>query len=113
MGAKEDFFATLPSDSFSRDEEQLREALMEFLQKWRQPESPTVTVASRHMMVSTYQDKVIPKDAPVTLADWIERRIGGEVELGPGANGAMHFALHGQLQLPQKRPQPKGPPGPP
>lgn len=104
---KEQFFASLPQDGFTPDEERLREALLEFLGMWQGKEPPTLSQAGGEARIKKCRAKVLPKSVPVTLRDWIDRRIGGEVEMVEGPSGQWHFGLRGRLGLawPGKRGQ--------
>lgn len=109
---KELWFADLPADGFSPGEEQLREALMNFLSAWRRPDPPTLTNAEADGKVKMSRAKVLSKDSPVSLQEWIDRRIGGEVEMDAGPNGQTIFGIRGELHRGKKRPgEPAG--GPP
>lgn len=108
--SKEEFFESLPPDGFTADEEALREALLDFLSNWKGKEPPTLAGAGGDGKVKRFRPKVLPNGVPVTLRDWIDRRIGGEVEMEDGPAGQVFFGMRGQLQVPKKRPaeQPGG-----
>mmetsp|Transcript_50850 Transcript_50850/g.145311 ORF Transcript_50850/g.145311 Transcript_50850/m.145311 type:complete len:538 (-) Transcript_50850:93-1706(-) len=103
---KEQFFAELPPDGFTPDEEQLREALLEFLGLWKAKEPPTLSHAGGDAKVKKCRAKVLPKTTPVTLRDWIDKRIGGEIEMFEAPSGQLHFGKRGQLDtgaMPRRR----------
>eukprot|EP00927_Polykrikos_kofoidii_P076731 TRINITY_DN73771_c0_g1_i1.p1 TRINITY_DN73771_c0_g1~~TRINITY_DN73771_c0_g1_i1.p1 ORF type:complete len:598 (-),score=122.67 TRINITY_DN73771_c0_g1_i1:676-2391(-) len=83
------FFSSLPADEFSSDECQLREALLAFLGAWHRPMLPTVQHAKGDKGVARVLLSVLPRGCPVDLGAWIQRRIGGEIEVtGPGGRDA-------------------------
>jgi len=103
---REQFFEDLPTDGFTHDEVQLRQALLDFLQNWKAAEPPTLTNAGEDNNVKKWKMRVIPKGTPVTMRNWIDRRIGGEIELAESASSQLYFGLRGQLDLsmvPKKR----------
>uniref|UniRef100_A0A7S0A327 Uncharacterized protein n=1 Tax=Pyrodinium bahamense TaxID=73915 RepID=A0A7S0A327_9DINO len=107
---KEQFFANLPPDGFTPDEEQLREAILDLLNTWKAKEPPTLSHAGGDPRVKKFRVKVLPKGVPVTLRDWIDRRIGGEVEMFESPTGQLHFGLRGQVnQASQARKRGAGP----
>eukprot|EP00927_Polykrikos_kofoidii_P072085 TRINITY_DN68239_c0_g1_i1.p1 TRINITY_DN68239_c0_g1~~TRINITY_DN68239_c0_g1_i1.p1 ORF type:complete len:622 (+),score=96.94 TRINITY_DN68239_c0_g1_i1:62-1867(+) len=78
------FFSTLPSDEFTQAEASLREALLSFLGKWRKPQPPTVQQAKGDRDVARISSGLLPRGCPVDLGSWVQRRIGGEIEVsGP------------------------------
>jgi len=103
---KEKFFASLPEDEFSRAEEALRNKLLNFINSWKKSTPPTLQNAMGDMNVIKSRLEVLPKGCPVKLHEWIERRIGGEVEVGTNAEGQMIIGQPGTLNQaggPQKR----------
>jgi len=92
---KEQFFSSLPMDGFTPDEEQLRGALLDVLNTWTAEEPPTLAHAGLAAGVRKFRVKVLPKGSPVTLRDWIDRRIGGEIEVFDGPSGQLHVGLRG------------------
>jgi len=104
--AKENFFANLPSDEFGDAECQLRDALMAFLQNWRRPQPPSLSVVKADREVARIAKEVVPPGCSVDLADWILRRIGGEVEVlgGPRDNQkTLQLVDAGQPQAKRRR----------
>jgi len=93
------WFAALPEDGFTPDEEQLREALLAMLKSWRGPGAPTVAEGEKNARVRKHKLKVLPDGCPASLADWIDRRIGGEVEMDEAQK---HFGLRGELEAQMK-----------
>ncbi|CAK0789187.1 unnamed protein product [Prorocentrum cordatum] len=73
--AAEAFFSRLPHDSFTQTEEALRSALKALLAE-RGP-LPVSQAAAEPAVASAAKATLI---RAVTLADWVERRIGGEVQ---------------------------------
>merc|ERR1719357_2454038 len=83
---REAFFAGLPKDDFTPDEERLREALLDFLYKWKERgvgkgEPPSLSHAGGDADVRASRAAVLPPGTPVSLKDWIEHRMGGEIEM--------------------------------
>eukprot|EP00928_Gymnodinium_smaydae_P078644 TRINITY_DN62751_c0_g1_i1.p1 TRINITY_DN62751_c0_g1~~TRINITY_DN62751_c0_g1_i1.p1 ORF type:complete len:656 (+),score=172.73 TRINITY_DN62751_c0_g1_i1:57-1970(+) len=87
---KEAFFAALPEDGFLPEEEALREALMVFIESWEMSRVPTLSDCGSDPAVREAKNALLPKDANygVSLRDWIDARIGGEVQTAilPGTN---------------------------
>ncbi|CAK0870671.1 unnamed protein product, partial [Prorocentrum cordatum] len=115
---KEEFFSSLPADSFLDAEEDLREGILTFLESWKESMSPTLASVGKDITVRNSRAKVMPKGTPVTLKEWLERRMGGEIELASDFSGQLRFGFRGELRLPAaaggKRkagePEPRGPP---
>jgi len=100
--SKEKFFETLPEDSFTNDEEKLREALMAFLERRKQHEGegpPTLSHAGSDPDIRKCRVLVLPKGVPVSLREWIERRMGGEIDTAQDANGQILFGIRGEVDL--------------
>lgn len=95
--AKERFWATLPDDEFSDAEDNLRAALLDFLEQWTGENPPTVGDLSQSEEVGAARREVIPKGCPVGIRDWIDRRIGGEIETAQGPGGKWIFGPRGTL----------------
>ncbi|CAK0879947.1 unnamed protein product, partial [Prorocentrum cordatum] len=96
---RDEFFGSLPSDSFTEDEEALRDALLTFLEGWQESEPPTLSNAGSDAAVRSSRVKVLPKGTPVSLKDWIDRRMGGEIEMQTDPGGQMRFGLRGELNM--------------
>merc|ERR1712039_242752 len=99
------WFATLPDDGFTPDEEGLREALLAMLQNSRGQGAPTLTEAESNSRVRKHRAGALPDGCPASLGDWIDRRIGGEIEMleAPNGSGQVHFGLRGELEAQMKR----------
>merc|ERR1712194_942748 len=80
-GSAEDFFARLPSDSFSPDEEGLREAVLSFLEA-QKGEPAACSLVEADKVVGRLLGKVLRKGCPVSFREWIDRRLGGEIDTG-------------------------------
>lgn len=97
---KEAFFASLPEDCFSPEEEQLREGLLAFLESHQGPAAPVLAVAIKDPAVQA-AGKVLLAKSGVKLRDWIDKRIGGEVEtrarIREDNSSEVLFALLGEL----------------
>jgi hypothetical protein len=93
---KEVFFNKLPSDSFSPAEESLREALLNFLVSWHQAGPPTLSQAEQDLGFASKKRELLPKGCSVSLQEWIDKRIGGEVDTRQIDRGVV-FARLGEL----------------
>jgi len=94
---KEDFFAALPGDEFGDDEVNLREALVNILESWKGSGDCTLTHASGQSAVQRAKRGLFAKGCAATLKDWIDRRIGGEIETAEDArSGSVSFWLRGR-----------------
>lgn len=104
---KEEFFATLPDDMFTPEEEELRDTLLAFIGNWKGDQPPSLSAAGGDADIRKARAAVLPKGCQVSLKDWIERRIGGEIELAmdPRGSGQWLFGLRGSLDLPAARSQ--------
>lgn len=105
---KEKFFATLPEDEFSAAEDALRAKVLAFITGWKKPGHPTLQQAGSDHMVAKTKLELLPKGCPVKLHEWIERRIGGEVEVGKNAQGDFIIGIPGTLDQPPNKRQRKG-----
>eukprot|EP00406_Dinophysis_acuminata_P037006 CAMPEP_0179360302 /NCGR_PEP_ID=MMETSP0797-20121207/79905_1 /TAXON_ID=47934 /ORGANISM="Dinophysis acuminata, Strain DAEP01" /LENGTH=550 /DNA_ID=CAMNT_0021075649 /DNA_START=63 /DNA_END=1712 /DNA_ORIENTATION=+ len=100
---KEKFFEDLPEDRFSDNEEKMREALLAFLGRWKAENGggggapPTLSHAGGDPEIRRCRAVFLPKGTPVSLKDWIERRVGGEFEMLPDANGQYLIGIRGEL----------------
>jgi len=94
---KEDFFASLPGDEFSPGEESLRAALLYFLDRWTSSSPPSGDDCSNQEEISKARRMVLPRGCPVSLKEWIDRRIGGEIETRAGSSGSWIFGIRGKL----------------
>jgi len=77
---REAFFEGLPSDGFTEAEEVLREAILSFLSDWNGEGAPSLSQAGSDPGIRECRAAVLPEGCGVSLKDWIDRRIGGEVE---------------------------------
>merc|ERR1711956_67607 len=91
------FFEALPVDSFTPEEETLREALLDYIHKWSGKVPPLLSHAGSDSRIKVLKDRVLPKGTPVNFKEWIDRRIGGEIEFVEAPSGLVHFGLQGQL----------------
>eukprot|EP00747_Dinoflagellata_sp_TGD_P040029 gnl/TRDRNA2_/TRDRNA2_140610_c0_seq1.p1 gnl/TRDRNA2_/TRDRNA2_140610_c0~~gnl/TRDRNA2_/TRDRNA2_140610_c0_seq1.p1 ORF type:complete len:513 (+),score=113.18 gnl/TRDRNA2_/TRDRNA2_140610_c0_seq1:102-1640(+) len=74
---RDNFFASLPADSLTEVELDLRQALLDFLAAWTEDTPPVLGQAGQDPVIKECRDK-LPKH--VSLASWIFARIGGEIE---------------------------------
>lgn len=91
------FFQSLSPDSFTDDEEKLREALLAAVQTWRGSEPPTMAQAENQSDVRKFWQRLLPKGVHVGLEEWIERRIGGELEVMEDNRGLIRLGMFGRL----------------
>lgn len=91
---KEAFFSTLPSDDFTPEEGTLRELIIQVVKGWRGTSPPTLINIGTDPKVNKARSALLPKGHPVTLKEWIDRRIGGEIECIM-ENGQTHLAIRG------------------
>jgi len=95
---KEQFFADLPDDGFTPEEETLREAVLNFLSAHRGADNPhTLSDCANDAEVKTGRTALIPRGIPVSLKEWVERRIGGEVEFHEVGSNQWAVGLLGTL----------------
>ncbi|CAE7744489.1 EMC7 [Symbiodinium sp. CCMP2592] len=87
----DDFFKSLPQDSFTPEEERLRFAILDFLAGWTAKDLATMEHLQNNPHV--LEAGRIQNSSGVSLKDWIERRIGGELTLQPGRGGSMVINL--------------------
>jgi len=100
-GGKHAFFNQLPQDKLLPKELALREALVNWVNNWPELRPPTRPEDSPPHLSDSGQDEEITrcrKDLlpnKVKLVDWIELRIGGEIELKSVAHGQHEVYLRG------------------
>jgi len=95
---REAFFEGLPTDGFLPAEERLREAILDFIEAWPGPEPPTLSSAGGDPRIRDARAAILPKGSGVSLREWIDRRIGGEVETQPDSTSTqVAIGLRGQL----------------
>jgi len=100
MVKRDAFFANLPADGFTPEEELLREALLDYIANWKGEDSPTFSYAGGDPKVKEARMALLPKGCGVTLGDWIDQRIGGEVETVCASPGSeIYFDLRGQVSI--------------
>jgi len=95
----EAFFAELPPDTFTPEEDRLRDALDNFLQNWSKPDPPTLSDVGCDPAVRDARNALVPRSHPerrseslnsgtktnlgptrVTLRRWMDRRVADEFE---------------------------------
>lgn len=86
----QEFFDTLPAEQLSDEEQSLREALFASLEKvagsqGRNNEEVRLSKVCQEEIVRQAKAALLPSE--VTVANWIELRIGGEIVLGKDATG--------------------------
>eukprot|EP00927_Polykrikos_kofoidii_P075005 TRINITY_DN7105_c0_g3_i1.p1 TRINITY_DN7105_c0_g3~~TRINITY_DN7105_c0_g3_i1.p1 ORF type:complete len:705 (-),score=153.52 TRINITY_DN7105_c0_g3_i1:299-2413(-) len=92
----EAFFESLPSDGFSSEEERLREAVLHFLENWKSEEPPTLTHAGQDAEIRKWRLAFLKN---VSLKEWIDRRIGGEVEMAMAPSEQWVVGIRGTIDL--------------
>lgn len=101
----EQFFARLPDDSFTAAEDRMRAALMNFLAGVRPGETAILSKAGTDKAVAAAKAPLLTNGSlKIALKEWIERRIGAEIELSEEPNGqmAMHLTPEGRQALPKR-----------
>jgi len=103
---KEAFFATLPADELLDSEVELRQALLNFMEQWEKGGAPpTMADTGADPEINRWRKEVLPPKAGARMADWIERRIGGEIELRAAKNGQFEIYLRGEAPMPEAEPE--------
>merc|ERR1712113_387272 len=89
----------LPEGDFTPEEDQLRDALLVFIEGWTGVDPPTLSNAGSVPEVQEARAALLPKGCGVSLREWIDHRIGGEVETMPCGtmNAQIAIGLRGQL----------------
>ncbi|CAJ1394081.1 unnamed protein product [Effrenium voratum] len=98
----DNFFKSLPADSFTPAEDMLRDSILAFLENWTEEEAPTLAKAMLDAMVRQCKANVLPKGNVVSLKEWIERRLGGELEIVRNEKGNLVIGIRGDPE-PAKR----------
>lgn len=111
--AAERFFDSLPADGFTAEEETLRLAILNFLEQWKGPGCATLSSAGGDVQVRSARAVFLPRGGGISLREWIDRRIGGEVEthvidaatntIAIGLPGLLDVAALTQVQTSKKR----------
>jgi len=92
----QEFWKSLPSDSFTDGEEALRDAILCFMENWTEEELPALSKAMLDNDVRRCKGDVLPKTNAVTLKDWIERRLSGELEILRNAQGTLVIGIRAE-----------------
>ncbi|CAK0803065.1 unnamed protein product, partial [Prorocentrum cordatum] len=76
------------------------EALLNFIENFRGSDGapPTLSNAGSDAQVREARAALIPKTAGVSLKDWIDRRIGLEVETITEEHNMIYIGLRGELE---------------
>lgn len=89
-GNKNSFFSSLPSDSLTRPELDLRQALIDALNEWRGPGNPCLADVGKWDKIQSARRALLPKG--LSMQSWIDKRIGAEIKTweleAPGSPGA-------------------------
>lgn len=100
---REAFLDGLPDDGFTEQEDSLRNAVLDFLTSWTEPYPPTFQTLGSNQEIHQAKKEFLfvpgRKKPECTIQEWIERRIGGEVDILPDASGKMRLGLAGQLDV--------------
>merc|ERR1711924_533547 len=95
MGKREKWFANLP-DEFTGTEVALRESIVEFLDTWNGDTPPTLSIVGSLEVVKKARIDCLPKY--VSLRDWVDLRVGGEIEIVPSDHSTeVFFGYRGKL----------------
>eukprot|EP00811_Abedinium_folium_P033759 NODE_6699_length_1647_cov_4.010526.p1 GENE.NODE_6699_length_1647_cov_4.010526~~NODE_6699_length_1647_cov_4.010526.p1 ORF type:complete len:512 (-),score=172.11 NODE_6699_length_1647_cov_4.010526:112-1551(-) len=100
--AKERFFESFSPEDFAPAEMLLREELLNFLHTWQGTQPPTFDAANNEK-INRQKRKVLPKGCPASLREWIDRRIGADVETFQDARGVWVFRERGAEKRTLKR----------
>lgn len=95
----EEFLSGLPAESFTAAEEDLRDALLRFIESWQSSTPPRLTDVAQAPGVSEAKKQLLPEG--VSLKAWITSRLGGEVDLIQDATGQYAIGFVGQLDASQ------------
>eukprot|EP00930_Biecheleria_cincta_P044062 TRINITY_DN3022_c0_g1_i2.p1 TRINITY_DN3022_c0_g1~~TRINITY_DN3022_c0_g1_i2.p1 ORF type:complete len:595 (+),score=129.28 TRINITY_DN3022_c0_g1_i2:66-1850(+) len=95
------FFKSLPTDSFTEAEENLRDAILGFMESWVEEDLPSLSKATLDQNVRRCKAEALPKGNSVSLKEWIERRLGGELEITRNEKGTLVIGIRGDV--PEKR----------
>lgn len=97
---KEDFFDHLPSDGFTDAEERLREAVLKCLEGWPCPPAMSMSHLGGDAAVRDARREFLPPGCGASMKEWVERRIGAEVETWQQnlANAEVSICLAGQRE---------------
>eukprot|EP00930_Biecheleria_cincta_P008357 TRINITY_DN109778_c0_g1_i1.p1 TRINITY_DN109778_c0_g1~~TRINITY_DN109778_c0_g1_i1.p1 ORF type:complete len:658 (-),score=149.76 TRINITY_DN109778_c0_g1_i1:48-1997(-) len=92
----DNFFNSLPSDSFTPEEESLRDAILLFMEHWTQDDFPPLSKALLDDNVRECKIAVLPPGNSVSLKDWIEHRLGSELVITRDARGTLVIGIAGE-----------------
>lgn len=85
-----EFFAKLPVDSYTEAEEELRDSIFDFLVSWQSQDLASLTQLGADKAFKQAKSAALPGGIPIR--EWIERRMGAELELRKDAKG--QFVVH-------------------
>jgi len=95
----QDWLACLPTDGFEPLETSLRDAIMKFLKAIPNNKAALYDDACKDPEVQPLKQQFLPKGHPASLRQWIENRIGGEVEImKDDRDGKMLIGFTGKLE---------------
>lgn len=77
---RQEFFDALPPDGFLPDEERLREAILRFVGEWKGTTPATLSAMGSDPEIREVRATFLPKGCGVSLREWIDCRIGAEVD---------------------------------
>jgi len=98
----ENFFQSLPPESFTNAEEDLRDAIVGFISNCASKDPPALAKVMQDSGVRRCRAEVLPQRSGVSLKDWIERRLGGELEVLQNESGTWTVGILGDSE-PTKR----------
>lgn len=105
---KEAFLDSLPTDGFTPEEETLRSAILDFLTSWTEPAAATMNQLGADQATSQAKKELFSQQAKLvqgagrktcSLREWVERRIGGEVDILEDKFGNWRVGFIGQIDL--------------
>lgn len=97
---RDSFFGELPEDALTPAEEEVRAALLDFLEQWHGDVPPSLTEVGEDERLKAARAALLPPGCHVSLRLWIDRRIGGEIEtvqLEGSDNKEIYFGLRDNI----------------
>jgi len=96
----ENFFASLPEDELTDEEEVLRMAVFEFLQNWTGSEPAKFADLGQGKAIQQCKKALLPESVP--FKEWIGRRLGEDIQIENASNSScVWICLTGQFDLSQ------------
>lgn len=90
----ESFFQSLPAESLTDGEEELRDAVLTFItERWTGEDRSPLAKVMLDPDVKRCRAQALPHSLP--LKEWLERRLGGELEILQNAKGTLLLGIRG------------------